>query len=679
MYQSPLHSTQGSETLPASSARRRGMMLLARRVNNNFLLALLNARARLRCGDFANVDMPQVRPPTPGALACQPHLSTGRYRPPSRDSHRGQHPRLCSHNEPPFAVAYAKRMHSAPVQALSSTPGANVCLPFVRQFYSDPSRFVWHDADGQAHLISQAEGGAQGDPLMPALFALGQHAALAEARRQLRPDECLLAYLDDIYVITSPERTRVVFDLLSLHLHRRAHIQLHRGKTRVCKSGLEPPGIRELGSVTDPVWVGDRGLPSDQQGLVALGVPCGHPAFVAAQLQLTRAKQDQLLQGIRTLPDLQSAWLLLLFCASPRCTHVLRALPPVASLAFAESHDAAIAACVVDLLGTGPLPDSALQIAQLPFQQGGLNLRSGVALAPAAYRASWADTLPVLHRQLPTLAGEILARLRAREPAGPALSGVLQAQDALTTAGFRPPSWEDLLDNPAPPSFLDLSGRGWQAPAATAIAEQLQAALLPQLDAASQALLFSQTGPFSSRPFCSVPSCPELTFPSDHLRALLLRRLRLPLPLSARSCRCRRPLDPLGDHRAACARSGALRSRGCPLERAAARVCREAGARVTCNTLVRDLNVAVARFDDRRIEVIANGLPLWNGAQLAVDTTIVSPLTANGVARSLRDPARPIALQEARRRKEATYPELVGNARCRLVVLGAEVGGPLEC
>ena len=42
----------------------------------------------------------------------------------------------------------------------------------------------------------------------------------------------------------------------------------------------------------------------------------------------------------------------------------------------------------------------------------------------------------------------------------------------------------------------------------------------------------------------------------------------------------------LGDHRAACARSG-----GCSLERAAARVCREAGACVTCNTLVRDLNV----------------------------------------------------------------------------------------
>ena len=97
-------------------------------------------------------------------------------------------------------------------------------------------------------------------------------------------------------------------------------------------------------------------------------------------------------------------------------------------------------------------------------------------------------------------------------------------------------------------------------------------------------------------------------------------------------------------------------------------------SRVTTNTLVRDLNVAVSRFDDRRIEVIANGLPLRNGAQLAVDTTIVSPLTAAGEARSRRDPARPVALLEARRRKEATYPELLAS-RCRLAVIGVEVGG----
>ena len=114
MYQSPLHGIHGSETLPASSARRLGSMLLALRVNNNILLALLNAQARPRCGDLANVDISQVRPPIPGTFACQQHLSTCRCRPQSRESHTGQHPRLCPHNVPPSLA----RMHNACIQCM---------------------------------------------------------------------------------------------------------------------------------------------------------------------------------------------------------------------------------------------------------------------------------------------------------------------------------------------------------------------------------------------------------------------------------------------------------------------------------------------------------------------------------------------------------------------------------
>eukprot|EP00972_Heterocapsa_arctica_P060164 8874430-Heterocapsa_arctica.AAC.1 len=62
-----------------------------------------------------------------------------------------------------------------------------------------------------------------------------------------------------------------------------------------------------------------------------------------------------------------------------------------------------------------------------------------------------------------------------------------------------------------------------------------------------------------------------------------------------------------------------------------ARVCREGGARVRTNVLVRDLNVAGVRPDDgRRIEVIAEGIPLYGGAQLAIDTALVSPLGRDG-------------------------------------------------
>ena len=130
-------------------------------------------------------------------------------------------------------------------------------------------------------------------------------------------------------------------------------------------------------------------------------------------------------------------------------------------------------------------------------------------------------------------------------------------------------------------------------------------------------------------------------------------------------------MDTLGDHRAACSTCGILGLRGRPLEIAAARVCREAGARVQENVMLRDMNVEDISADDtRKIEVVANGLPLHHGAQLAIDTTLVSPLRRDGSLRRTES-----ALADARKRKEDTYPEFVESRRCRLVVLGMEVGG----
>ena len=53
-----------------------------------------------------------------------------------------------------------------------------------------------------------------------------------------------------------------------------------------------------------------------------------------------------------------------------------------------------------------------------------------------------------------------------------------------------------------------------------------------------------------------------------------------------------------------------------------ARICREAGGRVTANVHL-DLHLPNAA-DGRRLEVAVGGLPLFRGAQLAVDTTLVS-------------------------------------------------------
>ena len=64
------------------------------------------------------------------------------------------------------------------------------------------------------------------------------------------------------------------------------------------------------------------------------------------------------------------------------------------------------------------------------------------------------------------------------------------------------------------------------------------------------------------------------------------------------------------------------------------RVQREGGARVTTNVLVGDLDLEVpnAARDGRRLEVVADGLPLFGGVQLTIDTTLVFPLHSNGIA-----------------------------------------------
>ena len=91
-----------------------------------------------------------------------------------------------------------------------------------------------------------------------------------------------------------------------------------------------------------------------------------------------------------------------------------------------------------------------------------------------------------------------------------------------------------------------------------------------------------------------------------------------------------------------------------PPERAAARICREAGERVATNRFVRDLDI---------------GVPVN-------DTTLVSVLHCDGSPHRGGADADGVVLVAARRRKERTYLELVQPGhRAKLVVLAGEVAG----
>ena len=107
---------------------------------------------------------------------------------------------------------------------------------------------------------------------------MGLHNALVEAAAALRPGEFLAAFLDDLYLVTRPARTREAFDSTTETVHRRAGVRTNLGKCRVynTQGGEAPPGIAELGA---EVWRGNR--PANERGVMVLGTPLGTEEFVA--------------------------------------------------------------------------------------------------------------------------------------------------------------------------------------------------------------------------------------------------------------------------------------------------------------------------------------------------------------------------------------------------------------
>ena len=267
--------------------------------------------------------------------------------------------------------AYDHVLRASMLGRLVTMPGGVPgILPFVRLSFANPSRYSWWDEDGQRRTVVQAEGGEQGDPLMPLLFAIGIQAALEEVHTTLLPGEQLCAFLDDVYALCDPERVKAIHDTLAECLWRVAGIQLHGGKTKVWNKGrVPPPHVDQLGP---EAW--------QPEGIKVLGTPIGSEAFIREKVMTRIADEQRLWDAIPRVPDLQCSWQLLVQSAGPRANHVIRTLPPELSAEYASEHDRGMWRTAMALLGQLPgTPeqlDRAKIVASLPMRMGGLGLRS---------------------------------------------------------------------------------------------------------------------------------------------------------------------------------------------------------------------------------------------------------------------------------------------------------------
>ena len=243
------------------------------------------------------------------------------------------------------------------------------------------------------------------------------------------------------------------------------------------------------------------------------------------------------------------------------------------------------------------------------------------------------------------------------------------------------PSWTELREGKRPPRHDARDPgewpHGWQYWVSSITDTHFRRiSMLTGRAASFRAHLRSHSGLNAGIVLSHAPTAPEYTVPPHLFRVILLERLALPLPVNEARCDgCHEPLDTLGRHLAACPRTGRLRKLASPIERMLARICREAGVRVRFNAFLRDMNVHVRADDERRIEVLAQDLPCFGGAQLAIDVTLRSALRSSGEPQPHAADVDGAILLEAPREKEATYPELASSNRCRLVVVAVETGG----
>ena len=621
--------------------------------------------------------------------------------------------------------AYDHADRAQMLEALSALPNASSLLPFVAMFYGHTSEYYWTDEDSEVWPIEQGDGGEQGDPLMPALFALGLHSALVSSDDKLQelmfesgpiPEDgegyftpLLFAFLDDLYLVTVRDIARQAFDIVTGEVERIAGIRTNLGKLQLyCKNGGAcPQGFEDFQALravdAQPIWTGDAPQ-LEKRGIVVLGSPLGTVEFCKAHAAKRMKVEQELLDWIPRVPNLQVAWLLLYFCAAQRANHLIRLLPPSLSVEYAEQHDRAILKCLESLVQAGPLPENAKRIAVLRCVNGGLGLRSATRTAMAAFWAAWADALPMLHRRVPEHAykwSEALEYAQANVAHVEFLqqlpSGLQEAELArrqLVAEGFREcPTWEDIREGVLPANSDPKERapgewcRGWQFFASRVRDLRfLEFEVRPDMSPTERALLLSQGGPFASQFLQALPTKPQLELENLHLHCLLRRRLRLPLADGIRFCPAhshgngksktleKLELDEFGDHLASCMRSGRVQRRANVLEKIWMQVFQEAGGTLVPNEKLRNMRIGVDQEDKRRVEFAVYNLKF--GPPLLCDVTQVSPLDQNGIPHPKCAVEAGAAFVVAEKRKTNAYREAAQAAgKVMLETLASEIGG----
>lgn len=247
-------------------------------------------------------------------------------------------------------IAAAVRRHASPL------------FRAAKWAYDKPARLIFSAHDGQEPpTILSSQGVRQGDPLGPLLFSLAIRPLLHDLTTSLGPDCTLLAYLDDIYILSkSPETLNKVARFFETN---GGNLKLNLAKSSIQSlSDVKLTGTKMLGSFVGPT--------------------VGRARFLSAKIDKLEAKVQKLVD----LPS-QHSLLLLRQCIQQDLRHLQRTLKSDDLNEQWARLDAVIWDAAARIRAAQGERDSERdrEVFRLPVKLGGLGLLSHQDCAPLAF------------------------------------------------------------------------------------------------------------------------------------------------------------------------------------------------------------------------------------------------------------------------------------------------------